>query len=144
MTLNCLKHCKADMYADDSTFHVTGVNLSEIQDKLSEDADNISKWCRNNKMVINTNKTSTMLIGSKKRQALNDGELNISVNGHCLSNVNSCKILGVRIDCNLLWHEHVTFVCNTISSRLALLRRIKPFIDTDLLLYFTRVTFCHS
>ena len=132
----CLKHCKADMYADDSTFHVTGSNLTEIQYKLSEDADNISLWCKNNKMVINTNKTSTMLICSRPRQTMNGEQLNIAINGHCLSNVNSCKILGVKIDCNLLWHEQVSHVCNRISSRLALLRRIRPFLDKDTSILF--------
>lgn len=41
-------------------------------------------WCKNNKIVINTNKTIALLICPKQHQTLNGGKLNIPINGHCL------------------------------------------------------------
>ena len=87
----------------------------------------ISKWCDNNKMVINTNKTKGMLIGSRQRRATLqiDNILKVTVGDTTLHNVTCEKLLGVKIDHNLSWNDHVDYICNVISSRLALLRRIK-------------------
>ena len=87
-------------------------------------------------MAINTDKTHTMLICSKQRQRniINDEILNISsINGHILGN---SKVLGVKNYCNLLWHEQVNHTCNTVITKLALLRRIKPYLNRPTLILF--------
>ena len=45
-----------------------------------------------------------------------------------LTLVDQYKYLGVIIDCNLRWQEHVDNLCKRISMKLAVLRRIKPFL----------------
>ena len=126
-----LTHAKADMYADDTSFHVSGKNIEEINKRLNKDAGIVSSWCDNNRMIINTEKTKSMLIGSKQRIALlgHPSSLSIIVNNSLLKNVNCEKLLGVKIDSNLLWHDQVDYICTKVNNRLALLRRIKPFID---------------
>ena len=39
-----LKHCLADLYADDSTFHVSGKNKPDIEHKLQSDANETNDW----------------------------------------------------------------------------------------------------
>lgn len=99
--------------------------------KLNDDARHIYKWCQQNKMVINIEKTKCMLICSKQRQTtLDSRNLNVTINNQLLGNTTSEKVLGVRIDANLTWNVHIDYVCNTISNRIALLRRIKRYMDT--------------
>ena len=107
-----LKYCMYDMYADDTTFYVMGKNINEINDKLTVDMCSISNWCKANKMVMNTNKTKTMLIGSQQRlPTLNDVEkLSVEVNGCVLANVELEKLLGVYIDPRLSWNTHIDHV----------------------------------
>jgi hypothetical protein len=45
------------MYADDSTIHISGKNISDIQTKVQEDLNRIELWCKDNNMFINCNKT---------------------------------------------------------------------------------------
>ena len=72
----CLSHCSADMYADDTTSHVSGRDVDEISMKLNADSANILQWCADNKMVINTDKTKSMLICSRqKRMTLNESQV---------------------------------------------------------------------
>ena len=74
-----------------------------------------------------------MLIGSQQRlSTLNDVEkLSIEVNGCVLANVESEKLLGVYIDPRLSWNTHIDHIYSVVSSIIALLRRIKSFIDKD-------------
>ena len=52
-------------------------------------------------------------------------------------NTYSEKLLGVRIDPNLTWQQQIDHICNVVSTRLALLRRIKLYIDVPTrILYF--------
>ena len=135
-----LRHCMYDMYADDTTFYVIGSDINDINDKLIADMCAISKWCEVNKMVMNTNKTKTMLLGSHQRLSKfkESSTLSVEVNGCLLENAESEKLLGVYIDPTLSWNSHINYVYPLVSSRIALLRRIKPFIDRETcILYYT-------
>ena len=45
-----------------------------------------------------------------------------------LDNVNSEKLLGVVIQNDLSWSEHINMVCKKIKSKLYLLHQIKAFL----------------
>ena len=51
-----ISNCNTDMYADDSTIHISGKNISDIQTKVQEDLNRIELWCKDNNMFINCNK----------------------------------------------------------------------------------------
>ena len=73
-----------------------------------------------------------MLVGSRQKlKFIQNNKLNITVKDTVIEDICCEKILGVRIDNELSWNEQVDYVCKIVSSRLALLRRIKPFIDTN-------------
>ena len=49
-----------DMYADDSTVGASGKTVRDVEDKLNGEMAAVTKWCSQNKMVINTSKTKSM------------------------------------------------------------------------------------
>ena len=101
-------HNDIDMFADDSTLHMSGANIEEIQLSLQTDLNVITTWCTDNKMVINTSKTKTMLITTKQRRHhLQNDRLNITLNELNLQQVSQQKVIGVVVDENLKWREHV-------------------------------------
>ena len=127
-----LKFCSADMYADDTTFHVSGHDITELNRKLNDEALNISKWCNENKMVINTKKTKSMLVATRyKHNHLSDkGEsLKITLGNNILEQVKHEKLLGIWLDDQLTWEVQMNKLCKLIGTRISLLRRIKPYID---------------
>ena len=114
-------HNDIDMFADDSTLHTSGANIEEIQLSLQTDLNVITTWCTDNKMVINTSKTKTMLITTKQRRHhLQNDRLNITLNELNLQQVSQQKVIGVVVDENLKWREHVNGVYKKISQTLAL------------------------
>lgn len=65
----CVNNCKTDIYVDDTTLHISGRNINNLQKEMHNELLNIEKWCKNNIMCINTNNTilKFMLIGTKQR-----------------------------------------------------------------------------
>lgn len=103
----CLADASADMYADDTTFYMTGKNINNLSVKLSDDLKEIHEWCNDNKMVINVDKTKTMIISSQQRfTTLTVNVLTAQIDGLKLKTTNLENLLGIKIDCNLTWTQH--------------------------------------
>lgn len=134
-----LEYCSADMYADDTTFYASDTSTINLNNKLQRDMEKVSAWCDRNKMAINTTKTKVLLMGSGQRLASlpdNANTLSVTLGGKILKTVKYEELLGVKIDNNLSWHIQVDNVCKTVSNRLALLRRIQPYIDLNTKIIF--------
>ena len=57
---------------------------------------------------------------------------------HCLVYAVRNAYFFVIIDENLLWHEHVDFLCKKVIASLSMLKRIRNFLDErELLLLYT-------
>ena len=95
---------------------------------MNADKNNIQNWCAANCMVLNENKSKCMLIGTSQRIANIKDHLSIHVNEHTLENVEFDKLLSVHIDLSLHFNKDVDAVCRSISSKLALVRRIKRYL----------------
>ena len=57
--------------------------------------------------------------------------LDLKVNDIALDNVKNQKLLGVEIDWHLDYNVHLDKLCKNISSKLALLKRIKRYLNLD-------------
>ena len=93
-----------DMYADDSTITATGKTTEAVEEKLNNDLHEVSKWCEENKMVINAEKTKIMLITTRQKwQHLHTTDPDVQINYTNIQVVNSERLLGVQIDHFLSW-----------------------------------------
>ena len=107
------------------------INLVLVSDNttLQDDLLEVQKWCVNNDMVLNPNKTTCMLIGTKNRLRKTQN-LDLKTSDSKTENVRTQKLLGVYIDSTLSWKIHVDNTCAKLSTKLHLLKRIKCFFDT--------------
>ena len=128
LTANCLLH----KYFDDTTLSEF-VRCGELSIMDQHIADVIS-WSQANLMNINWKKTKEMCVGPI-------GKHNIpllNVDGHIVQRVNVFKLLGVTVDSNLKWENHVHSICSKASSRLyfLLLLRRSSVSKCDLLHFY--------
>ena len=72
-----------------------------------------------------------MLFGTKKRLNQQEREIEINYQSQLINTTNNYKYLGVQLDPSLNMQEHFNSICRKSSSRIRLLKRIRPFI-TDL------------
>lgn len=127
-----------DLYADDTTLYDVQSDKQILEENLQKSLNLIHKWCKENGLLLNTEKTKIMLITSRqKRSHLNDDTLGLTYNNLDLKLTHSEKILGVNIDDNLVWNLHFQQVVKKVSSYLWLLSQISQFLSTeDRLLFY--------
>ena len=125
-----ISNCNTDMYADDSTIHISGGNISDIQTKVQEDLNRIELWCKDNNMFINCNKTKCITVGTKQKLAFQNEELYWTINSEQLQHSACEKLLGIKIDSNLNWKNQIDQVCSKISSKIYL-SKIKKYLNLE-------------
>ena len=63
-------------------------------------------------MIINPSKTKALVItGKRLRKKLDTQNLNLMALGNSIDQVNSEKLLGVTMDSNLLFDDHIDELC---------------------------------
>ena len=113
------------MYADDTLLYTYGKDVDKIKHALNNDLKQLENWLSLNQMLVNISKTKVMLLHSKTKQRILH-DFDVYLNDEGLEIVDQYKYLGVIIDSNLRWQEHVDNLCKRISMKLAVLRTINP------------------
>ena len=126
-----IQHSQLSLFADDATLHDSASSTQTINENLNADIVNVQNWCAENCMIINENKSKCLVIGTSKRVAKVKHNLSVHINDITLENVDSDKLLGVHIDTSYNFNKHADTVCKSISSKLALLRRIKRYLPIE-------------
>ena len=111
----------------------------------------LKKWCFANLMFVNATKSGCMLVCTRqKRMSLRCASLDIYFDNESIPQVSSHRLLGIILDQNLTWCDHIDMLLNRISSKIYQLSRIKNFIDinTRKLFYLAYIepyfTYCSS
>ena len=81
-------------------------------------------------MYLNYDKTTCMPIG-KRYRTQNSQQLNIYIDNNKIKSVNKQKLLGIYIDENLLWSDHIDYLCSNISSKISLLKQLSSYIPFE-------------
>ena len=77
-------------------------------------------WSDNNKTILNETKTKAILASGKwLDKRLGHQQLQVKLNATELEQVNSQKLLGVKIDCKLSFDEHIDDLCRKLSPNIS-------------------------
>ena len=57
-------------------------------------------------------------------------DVSISINGENISRVFVTKFLGVLIQANLKWNEHISLLANKLSKTIGVLNKVKYILNT--------------
>jgi hypothetical protein len=103
--------------------------MESLTKSLQENINALQTWCERNHMAIHPAKTKAMLITCwQKRQVIDVLPFKLSFNLQTIMVESTHKLLGVTIDHNLLWSEHIRTVGKIISKKLFQLAQIKNFL----------------
>jgi len=86
------------LFADDTNILVSSSDINELNSKLNSVLCCISKWFKNNQLVLNLNKTHVVKFSSSK---LLTYPLNTMYNNQALTVTENIKFLGMRLNCSL-------------------------------------------
>ena len=105
---------------------------------MNSDLRLVCDWLKLNQLTLNIKKSQFMLIGSNSRLRRIESIV-ISANGKQLKEAQSFPYLGLIINQNLTWEDHIEHLRNKINKKLGLLRRIKSCLPLS-----ARITFFNS
>ena len=110
--------------------------------RLFEELMNINDWFVANKFYLNVWKTKYSLFHKPSRGDNLPLKLpKLSINNQEIKRASYTKCLGVLLDDNLSWNEHLKYTENKIAKSIGLMYKTKPFLDKDSLLslYFSYI-----
>ena len=123
---NCLNEGIPRMFADDTNISFSSNTLSDLKHLINFELQSLNSWLIANKLSLNIAKTKFMVIGSRQRLAtFDDPELCVTVNNASVKQVKSALTLGMTLDENLTWRDHVEVISKKISSGIGALKRIR-------------------
>ena len=66
----CLQFLKLILFADDTLVYYSGSDIKEIEKKVNEDLERLSKWLNVNKLKLNVKKTKYMVISKSEKDEM--------------------------------------------------------------------------
>jgi hypothetical protein len=115
------------MFADDNTLHSNDKTIDTVQQSLQQGLDIVQDWCQKNKMVLNPEKTKSMVVATRQKHQRQQLVLNLNINSVPVEQVQEHKVLGVILDNELNWHSHINYINKRLSKNLYLLYQLKQY-----------------
>lgn len=134
-----IMHCRYHFYADDTQIYIS-CKPSDIDiaiDKLNEDLNRISLWSRNNSLLLNPNKSKYMICGTKSQISRLNPSNKILIMGQPIERVWEARNLGLQMDCDLRFENHIIGLVRDCFYRLKILYNVRDHLGVDLRIRLT-------
>ena len=105
------------LFADDTTLISMNKSKRYLEFQMQHDMTTLMDWFKANKLSLNL--TKSVLIRFWREES-EPGE-NLDIHGLYISEVDTTKFLGVHLDKNLSWDDHITQLVNKLNSNRYLL-----------------------
>ena len=106
-----MENSHAAMYADDTNITVRSSSLIHVEGVLNSELENIHRWLLSNKLILNVE-----IIGTRQRLNNLSQDINVSIDGKVLKEVETKKTLGVLADEHLCWDKQIDNICKKASN----------------------------
>ena len=104
-------------FADDTNLFLSGINVDYLFSDMNCELNKISLWFKANKLSLNLTKTKYSLFHpASKRRFLREPIHFLKMDNIFIERENVTKFLGVLIDENLSWKQHINDVSTKISK----------------------------
>ena len=119
------------LFADDTNVFVEHENLEQLYENAKIILEYLYQWFKDNKLTVNAKKSSfTIFTTSHIRNNTNFPD-SIAVNNESILISNSTKYLGITIDQELSWKDHVQELCNGLKGMFSVFYNIRAYLTID-------------
>ena len=132
------KKLKLFLFADDTNALYADKNLTPLESTVNQELCKLFDWLTANKLTLNVKKTSFVIFRPAQRKLnyhpkimIFDNDQNKNVALECKESV---RYLGVIIDNNLSWKQHIDHVAIKISRTVGLICKLQHFLPRHTLL----------
>ena len=103
------------LFADDTTILFSDKDISSKIDLINTELKEVTNWFKTNKLSVNASKTNFMIMGTTHQTSKPKNNIKVILDNVELSRVNKTKFLGVLIDENLTWKDHIDAISKTMA-----------------------------
>ena len=122
------------MYADDTTLvsHLEnfGTTNIEIEREINKEISKVNTWLLSNKLVLNVAKSKFMLFFKHPKVV---PTLKLLINGNPIEQVTNFNFLGITIDQNITWSDHITKISIKVARVIGILSKLKHIFPHNIL-----------
>ena len=132
------------MFANDTNLFCSGKHIKTLFQTANIELEKIAIWFQANKLSLNESKTKfTLFHKSWDKDNLPLKLPILKINNFEIKRTTSIKFLGIMVDENLTWNDHIHILENELSKNIGQLYREKPYLEKNAMktLYFS---FFHS
>ena len=98
-----LKYSTPSIFADDTQMATSSFKISELQNQLAEDIENVIQWMADNKLSLNILKADFIIVVTQSKMTDLEETLCIMVQNESIYRAPFVKSLGFFIEENLNW-----------------------------------------
>ena len=131
-----------DMFADDSSLSASGNDIAAINAKLQPSIQEVTEWCSANAMLLNPEKTKSMVVATRQKHQRGLPPLCLMLNSQVIEQVSQHRHLGVILDDQLKWQVHINSITNAVAKNFYLLSRLKHLCNSKACNTFFTLTLC--
>ena len=115
-------NCDLDFasYADDTTPYFCGWDFSSIINVLEPNVNTLFNWFRQNGFIANSIKSHFLTSPFERRP--------LKIRDSIITSGSSEELLGVLIDSELTFHDHITRLCSKANKKLSALARVSKYL----------------
>ena len=107
-------------YADDTTPYICGQDFSSIINVLEPNVNTLFNWFRQNGLIANSSKSHFLTSPLERRTR--------KIHDSIITSSSSEELLGVLIDSELTFHDHITRLCSKANQKLSALARVSKYL----------------
>ena len=130
-------------YVDDDSDTVQANDQVVLRDLMEQEANNSTLWLRDNRLCVAGEKSKFMVFGTRKLRASKvTNEAKIVVDGKEITETKSEKLLGVVINNELTWKNHLygdnenDGLVQQLVKRIGMLKKLSTYTNKENIKYF--------
>ena len=127
---SAVKHCSVNLYADDTTIYCSADDPVRVSHMLEVDLESVHQWIERNHLQMNVAKTQLMVLNRKRRKCQAE-QIRVVLRGVEIAKREKVKYLGVLVDRDLKWKDHILKVRHKCLCALGIIRRVSSCLPVS-------------
>ena len=132
--INDIKFCvingKLCLFVDDTSYVIIDEDDEQLLNKACAEGNNLIQWFKDNGLVVNLNKTNFMRFSIRGDPSNATG---LVLGDSEITPKSTVNFLGLELDSNLKFAQHIKKVSRKLSSSIFALRRLAQYCNSDVL-----------
>jgi len=137
---NSIPGLSVKLFADDTNLFIFSDSIDILKSDATNNVKLIHNWFYVNKLSLNIDKTCYSVFGASE---IDKANISLKIGDITLQQVECTKYLGILIDTNLNWQQHIEYIYNKIIKFVGIFYRIRHKLNFEMakVIYFA---FVHS